>query len=126
MKLTIPLTGTVLREGSVWGKGKLKGAANDPIKPIPLNLGNVSWKMIDVDLENEVMVIDVQPAEETDEDTGQFDAENHPIVIRRPTTQAEKDGFLQYAKQLIEGHSKDELYLMSGCVRLKRPKKKAS
>lgn len=121
MRLTIPLTGTVLVEGSVWGEGKLSGDPNDPIRPIDLNLGNVSWTMVDVDLENNEMVIEVSPAEEIDEDTGQKDTEGNPIYVRRRATEQEKAGFLQYAKDLIEGHTKDELYTMSRCSRLKRP-----
>ena len=124
MRLTIPLTGTVLVEGSVFGNGNLSGDPNDPIRPIDLDLGNVSWKMVDVDLDNAVMTIEVKPAEKFSEDTGQVDGEGKPIYNTRPATQAEKTGFLQYAKDLIEGHTKGELYQMSGRPNLKRPHKK--
>ena len=119
MRLTIPLTGTVQVEGSVWGEGKLTGDPNDPIRPISIDLGNVSWTMVDVDLENGEMIINVEPAEEIDEDTGGVNGSNS-IYRRRPCTQQERQEFLQHAKNLIEGHKKDELYVMSGCSRIKR------
>ena len=121
MKLTVPLTGTVLVEGSVHGAGNLTGASKDFIRPININLGNVSWTMVDVDLENEVMIIEVQPAEWVREDTGQVDGEGEPIYTRREATELEKAGFLQHARNLIEGHTKDELYTMSKSAKLKRP-----
>jgi hypothetical protein len=121
MKLAIPLTGTVLAEGSVWGAGKLSGDPDDPIRPVDLDLGNVSWVMVDVDLENEVMVIEVSPAEEVSEDTGEVDGEGEPIFKARKATQQEKTGFLQHAQHLIESHTKEKLYTMSKCSRLKRP-----
>lgn len=124
MKLTIPLTGTVLVEGSVFGNGKLKGDPNDPIRPIDIDLGNVSWTMVDVDLENEVMEIEVEPAEEVSEDTGQVNGEGEPIYTKRKVTEQEKIAFLQHAKDLVQGHTKDELYLISKCSKLKRPFRK--
>lgn len=115
MRLTIPLTGTVLIENP------LSGDDNDRVRPIDLNLGNVSWTMVDVDLENEVMVIEVSPAEEIDEPTGEEDGEGNPIYIRRSATEEEKIGFLQHAQDLVMNHTKDELYEMSRCSRLERP-----
>ena len=121
MRLQIPLTGTVLVEGSVWGAGDLVGDPKDPIRPVDLDLGNVSWAMVDVDLENGVMVIDVEPGETVDEKTGEKDAEGSPVYRSRPASAGEKIGFLQHAQKLIEGHTREELYQMSGCPRLKRP-----
>lgn len=121
MRLTIPLTGTVLVEGSVHSDGLLQGDDKDPIRPVDIDLGNVSWKMVDIDLDNEVMIIEVAPAEEFDEDTGQVDAENKPIYIRRKATEQEKQGFLQHAQGLVMNHTKEELYAMSKLPRLKRP-----
>lgn len=121
MRLTIPLTGTVIAEGSVWGEGKLSGDPNDPIRPIDIDLGNVSWVMVDVDLENEVMVIEVEPGENVSEPTDEVDGEGKPIFIGRPATEEEKMGFLQHAQQLVEGHTKEELYAMANHPKLKRP-----
>lgn len=115
MKVSIPLTGTVLVEGD------LVGDDDDPIRPVDLDLGNVSWTMVDVDLDNEVMVIEVTPADQVDEDTGEEDPEGNPIWRRREATDQEKLGFLQHTQDLVMNRSKEELYQMSGCGRLKRP-----
>lgn len=125
MKLTIPLTGTVLAEGSVHGAGDLMGDENDPIRPIDIDLGNVSWIMVDVDLENEVMIIEVEPEDTIGEPTGETDlGTGEPIYRRRITSEQEKAAFLQHAQKLIETHTKGELYQMSGCSRLNRPLRK--
>lgn len=122
MNLIIPLTGTVLVEGSVWGDGKLSGDDKDPIRPVDIDLGNVSWTMVDTDLENETMEIEVTPGDTVSEPTGEIDLETkEPIYISRPATKEERAGFLRDAQKLIETHTKDELYQMSGCSRLKRP-----
>lgn len=126
MRLTIPLTGTVLVEGSVWEDGLLQGDDKDPIRPISLDLSNISWQMVDVDLENEVMIIEVQPAETINEPTGEVDGEGNPIRIDRATTNAEKAKFLRDAKKMVESHTKDELYAISKSPRLKRPFKRVN
>ena len=115
MRLSIPLTGTVLVENP------LVGDDNDPVRPIDIDLGNVSWTAMGIDLENEVMVIEVEPADTVDEPTGEVDGEGNPVYRLRPATAEEKAGFLQHAQGLIMEHTKDEPYEMSGCARLKRP-----
>lgn len=120
MRLEVPLTGTVITEGSIFEDGSLKGDPNDPIRPVDLDLGNVSWKMVDVDIDNEIMIIEVTPAETVDELTGADDDDGNPIYITRPTTAQEKQGLLQHAQDLVKGHSKAELYAMSGKPKLKR------
>lgn len=121
MRLTIPITGTVLVEGTVHGTGALVGDNSDPIRPVDIDLGNVSWEMVDIDLDKEEMLIEVAPSEEISADTGQVDDEGNPIYIKRPATDGERVGFLQYAQQLVMEHTKDELYQMSGNLKLKRP-----
>lgn len=124
MRLILPLTGTVIREGSVFGDGLLGGDPDDPIRPVDIDLGNVSWVMVNVDLEKGEMEIEVTPALEVIEPTGEIDGEGNPVYETRKTTQAEKADLLQYAKDLVEGQTKDELYVMSKCAKLKRPFKK--
>ena len=109
MRLAIPLTGTVLVDGSVHGAGDLTGDPNDIIRPIDIDLGNVSWTMVDIDLGAEVMIIEVKPGE-TVEDAGET----------RSATPKEKTGFLQHA-QGVMNHTRDELYALTGNARLKRP-----
>jgi len=120
MKLTVPLTGRVIQEGELFGDGKLKGDPNDPIRLIDINLGNVSWTLVSIDLENEEATIEVAPGEKVSEPTGEIDAENNPVYRTRPATEEEKVAFIQYAQDLVS-HTKDELYTMSKCSKLKRP-----
>ena len=126
MQLTIPLTGTVLVEGSL-ADGKLKGDNGDPIRPIDINLGNVSWTMVDVDLDNEVMIIEVLPPKEIsvpkldNEGEQKVDTDGNPAYTARKVTEQEEVVFLRYAQELVMNHTKDELYEMTGCSRLKRP-----
>lgn len=120
MRLRIPLTGTVLVEGEVFGKGDLQGDEKDPIRPVDLDLGNVSWAMVNVDLVNEVMEIEVTPSEKLDEDTGEKDGDGKSIYLGRKTTELEKVALLEHARNLIEGHTKEELYEISKCPKLKR------
>ena len=115
MRLTIPLTGTVLVEDPLTGDDK------DPVRPVDIDLGNVSWRIVSIDLKNEVMEIEVEPAEEVSENTGQVDREGYPIYERRKTTEQEKMALLQHAQDLVINHTKDELYRISKCARLKRP-----
>lgn len=120
MRLRIPLTGTVLVEGDVFGKGDLKGDPVDSIRPVDIDLGNVSWTMVGIDLVNETMEIEVTPAEEIDEDTGEKDGDGKSIYRRRKAAELEKAALLEHARNLIEGHTKEELYLISKCPKLKR------
>ena len=121
MRLTVPITGTVSVEGSAFGDGKLEGDPSDPIRLIDIDLGNVSWTMVDIDIENEVMIIEVEPAKTVPEDTGQVDGDGDPIFNMRAATAQEKAGFLNQARGLVEGKSKAELLSMSKSARLKRP-----
>lgn len=116
MRLIVPLTGTVKNYGDE-GYGDL----NDPIRIIDLDLGNVSWELLALDFENEVAEIEVRPSEVISKDTGQVDSEGRPIYTTRSATSEEKQGFLDYAKTLIQGHTVNELYQISGSPRLKKP-----
>lgn len=112
MRIEIPLTGTVLVEGQAHGDGRLEGDPADPIRPINIDLGNVSWHMINVDLDREVMIVEVEGGEYTsDPDTN----------MSRPSTPADKAAALAHVQGLIHGKSKAELYKQSGSARLRRP-----
>ena len=105
----------------MFGHGLLKGSPDDPIRLIDINLGHVSWTMVDVDTENEVMVIEVSPEETIGEDTGEVDDKDNPIYTIRQTTEKEKEDFLLHARKLVEGKTYDELYETSKSPKLKRP-----
>jgi hypothetical protein len=113
MRLTIPITGTVLREGSIHGSGELVGHPDDPIRPVIAALDpHVSWSIVDVDLDNAVMVVEVQALEDmVDETTGEI----------KKATAEEKAAALNRARARIEGKSYDELYAQTGKPLLKRP-----
>lgn len=122
MRLTVPITGTVMVEGTMQD-GNLEGDKNDPIRLISIDLGYVSWQLINIDLDNEVAVIEVTPSDYRCKTTG------HKVIINgketdeyktRIATKQEKTQALQYAHDLVN-HTKDELYTMSKCSRLKRP-----
>lgn len=121
MKLSIPLTGTIIVENP------LTGSKQDPVRPIDIDLGNVSWVMESIDLQNEVMVIEVKPGEVISEpeldDNGKprVNAQGNLIYRTRPVTESERLKFLEYAQELMMNHTKDELYQMSRCHRLMRP-----
>jgi len=133
MRLTIPLTGTILEYHpellQYGGSSGISGDPNDPVRPVTIDLGNVSWKLVSIDLETETMEIEVTPSDnvsELDLDTEgkqKVDTEGKPLYKTRPATGVEKLGFLDNAKNLIEGHTKDELYQISKCPKLKKPLK---
>lgn len=116
MRLEIPITGTVIAVGE---DGWLSGDQNDPIRLIGIDLGNVSWKSIGIDLDKEVMVIEVTPAEEIDEDTGQVDATGRRISIRKKTTEQDKQRFLDEAEAKVKNKTKEQLYAETESPRLK-------
>lgn len=116
MKIAIPLTGKVVAEEPLTGDGL------DPIRPVDIDLGNVSWVLDRIDLENEVAVIEVTPSEYINVQVGEQAGE--PVFEQRKATVKEKQGALLKVQNLVHKHSKDELYAMSKCHRLERPVKK--
>lgn len=125
MKIKIPLTGKVTEyhpelDGTCPSSG-VSGDLNDPVKPVPIDLGNVSWKLVNIDLENDLAEIEVESSDRISLLTGKLDGEGNPIYETRQATEQEKQGFLDYAKNLVESHTKDELYSMSKAKRLVKP-----
>ena len=116
MILKIPLTGTLLTYEPP------SGDPDDPVRAIDLDLGNVKWHLVDLDLENDLAVIDVEPAEHITEDTGEKDEHGKPIRRLREATEGERKAFLSHAYNLVAGKTKDELYNKSGSPKLKKPK----
>jgi hypothetical protein len=107
MKISIPLTGTLV------SYSPLIGDDNDIIRPIELDLGNVSWQLLNLDLEHDLALIEVNPVKEImDKTTGKM----------RPITEKERQDELNKVEKLIAGKSIDELYSISGSARLKKPK----
>jgi hypothetical protein len=90
MRLTIPIIGTVLVEGDLSGTGGLEGDPNDPIRPVDIDLGNVSWRTISLDLDARTMDIEVTP------DDVVLDGD-----VQRAATAAEQLTFLEYAQAQV-------------------------
>lgn len=124
MRLKVPITGKVLDydpvAGQIDGIGVV-GDSNDPVKPVNINLGSVSWSLVTIDLENDLAEIEVSPGKDIVilKDGGNPD--NPDDWISRPATVQEKQGFLDDARHLIESHTTDELYAMSKSKRLVKP-----
>ncbi|MDP2873516.1 MAG: hypothetical protein Q8P31_13415 [Bacillota bacterium] len=124
MRLKVPLTGTVgdydILAAQHDGIGVV-GSLLDPVKPVELNLRHVSWRLVTIDLVNDLAEIEVSPAENINvlKEGGRTD--NQADWTRRAATELEKQGFLAVAKSLVESHTKDELYTMSKAKRLVKP-----
>ncbi len=130
MELRIPLTGTVLHEGEYWGKGDLIGDNDDPIRSLPLNVRNLALKVLDIDLKNEEAIVELIPSEEISEPDLDENGvqkvdpvDGHLRFKKRLATEVEKSAWLEEARQMVEGHTKEELYAISGCHKLIRPKR---
>lgn len=128
MKMKIPITGTVVSTNPV-----IMGDSDDPIKPISIDLGNVSWTLIELDLENEEMTIEITPSESFSEpDLNEHGVQkvdkkgNHVFKPSRKATKQEKDKFIEHARNhSLERVSKEALYALSKSPRLKNPFKEA-
>jgi len=115
MRMKIPITGTVIAETPVAGD------PDDPIRVVNIDLGNVSWKLVRLDLDAELMEIEVTPSERISENTGEVDEEGNPISRSRKTTVKEREAFVEYARNhSLEKMSKQALYALSRSPRLKR------
>ena len=136
MRLKVPMTGTVLEYDPVAAQIDGLGVAgdnNDPVKLIDINLGNVSWRLMSLDLENDLAGIEITPSEIICIPTGvfrmvdTFDENENPISLEREihetrlATAQEKHDSLVYAKNAIESHTVDELYTMTNSARLVKP-----
>lgn len=121
MRLKVPLTGTVLKYDpkltQMGGLGVV-GDNGNPVKLIDINLGNVSWTLVTIDLVNDLAEIEVSPGESISDANN---SDNPEDWTSRPATEEEKQGFLNYAKSQVESHTKDELYTMTNSPRLIKP-----
>jgi hypothetical protein len=93
MKLSIPLTGTLVSYNPI------EGDPDDPVRPIPLKLGNVSMQLVALDLPHDLALIEVTPAP----------SEPNPQAL------------LDRAKALLLDNTQDELYKKTNTKRLRKP-----
>ncbi len=126
MRLKVPITGKVtafsVNKAKADGIG-VSGDSDNPIRLIALNLGNVSLRLIAIDLETNEAEIEVTPEPVFFENTGQVNSDNKPIYRGRTATPQEKQTFLDIAKAKVEGKTKDQLYAETGSPKLKKLKK---
>lgn len=130
MRLKIPMTGTVVDYdpalAALDGIGVLGDPAN-PVRVVNLNLGGVSWRLVGIDLANDLMEVEVEAPETIEVDA--FDAQGNAILdvqgkpqkVSRPATPAEKEAILSNAVHLIESKTIDEIYALAGDKRLVKP-----
>ena len=122
MRLKVPLTGNVLDYDILAAKHDgigVVGDPNDPVKPVEIGLS--SWRLVTIDLVNDLAEIEVSPPENINVLKVGGNKDNPADWTSRPATSSEKQGFLDNAKNLVESHTKDELYTMSKSKRLIKP-----
>jgi len=121
MRLKVPITGKVLEydpvAGQIDGIGVV-GDPDDPVKPVDIHLGNVSWRLVAIDLENDLAEIEVSPGENINVLKDGGDPQKPEDWSSRAATPVEKQSFLDNAKSAVESYTKDELYTMSKSKRL--------
>ena len=110
MILEVPITGEV----SSIDNERISGNPDNPIRLIDIDLGNVSWRLLSLDLNRAVATIDVTSSSRI------YDAQ---LEETRAATAQEKNATLDNARRIIEEHSIDELYEISKSPRLIKPKK---
>lgn len=109
MRLRVPITGTVLDfdpdAARLDGSG-VSGHPDDPVQ-IDVDLGNVSWRLVGIDLANDLAEIEVSPAETTAELKAGGDPLRREDWSSRQTTLAEKQGYLDNAQKRVANHIAD-------------------
>ncbi len=116
MRLTVPLTGTVVTNPD----GSWSGHPDDPIRPCDIDFGKVSWQMVELDLDAGTMTIEVTPSPVKEVDTGQVDAKGQKVYQTVPATDADKQAFLDFARSKVEGKTHDQIRAEHGKAPLKR------
>jgi hypothetical protein len=127
MRIKIPMTGTVIdfdpELAKLDGIG-VSGDPTDPVRPVQVDLGNVKWKLINIDLENDLMEIEIEapeniPVPSFDEHgTPILDGKGKQLTVLRPATAEEKQALLDSAQHIIESNTVDDLYAQTQDARL--------
>ncbi len=119
MRMKVPITGTVtnfnIDTAKLDGIG-ISGDPNDPVRLIDLDLGNVSWKLISIDTENDEAEIEITPSPVIEVGT----LDNSYV---RPSTTKEKQRFLDEAEAKVKNKTRDQLYTETGSKRLVKTSK---
>ncbi len=130
MRLKIPMTGTVVDFDpecyKLDGIG-IGGDDKDPVRPVNINLGGISWHLVSIDLENDFMEVEAEAPEQISEPV--LDAEGNQILDEngkpqfstRPTTPKEKVQILANAQRILGSKTIDEIYTLTKDKRLVKP-----
>lgn len=81
MRLKIPMTGTVIGFDPACYKLDsvgISGDNNDPVRPVGINLGGISWRLVSIDLETDLMEVEAEAPEKVDVPV--LDAEGKPVL----------------------------------------------
>ena len=96
MKMKVPLSGKATNfnpELANLDRIGVSGDNNDPIR-VDIDLGNVSWRLISIDLEAKEAEIEITPANEITELKAGGDPEKSEDFITRQLSDAEKQASL--------------------------------
>lgn len=109
MRLKVPITGTVLDFDPAAAKLDGFGVSGHPDAPvrIDVDLGNVSWRLVAVDLVNDLAEIEVTPGEMVSELRAGGDPMRREDWRSRPASLLEKQGFLSSAVSRVNAHTAD-------------------
>ena len=111
MRLKVPIIGTVI--GFNADAAKLDGIGisghPDDLVRIALDIGNVSWKLVSIDLVNDLAEVEVSPEHFVSIDSGLVDSKGNPIYNARPTTPIEEQGFLNDAQNRVANYKADSV-----------------
>ena len=118
MRMKVPLSGKAISFNpklADMDKVGVSGDNNDPIR-VDIDLGNVSWRLISIDLEAKEAEIEVTPANSIEELKAGGDPEKSEDLITRQVSDAEKQSFLSVAQQRANAASRGQLKVTSAIL----------
>ncbi|MFC1910457.1 hypothetical protein ACFLXC_04115 [Chloroflexota bacterium] len=121
MIVKIPLTGEATKydpkAGQIDGLG-ISGNPDNPVQPIDIDLGGVSWKLISIDFDNDRAEIDIKAPDTVNVLKPGGDPENPADYERKTLSSAEKEAMLISADSSLKSKTVDELYAIAKQPRL--------
>jgi len=113
VRIKIPLTGTLLTLNPAIG------ADDDPVRVIGLDLGDVAWRAVAWEWDQDLVEVELDAAPRR---VGRCEDDGTPIPDETPAThKARRAQALAHVRELLLGHTIGELYELAGDPRLKKP-----
>ncbi|MHB8084337.1 MAG: hypothetical protein ACYDHZ_00730 [Dehalococcoidia bacterium] len=122
MRLKIPMTGTVIdfdpEAAKLDGIG-IVGDPTDPVRPININLGGIFWKLVSIDLDNDLMEVEASAQDNADvpmlDSKGKavFDANGQQKYVTHLLTDAEKQAVLDNAQAILDGMTNEAMHALT-------------